>query len=611
VSDDVPLLGTLPSEQPSIAQFGIKGAYLHWASARGERVPEGFVLTPTQTRELLEGRREPLERALSSLCGLLTGGASLAVRASPTFALPGALPSELEIPVEASLAATVRAVRDSIARIYAALASPVVQDLLDARGIEPSGDASLAVVVQRFIRVRTREEFGAVACSRSPLSGEAGLMGEYVPGQGASAVVGGRMRPLPLRLRDAPRARPEDCLEAQAKDQLAELSQLVERLEHALSVPVEVEVVRDRDALFLIELRPLELSARALAHTALEAIRAGRPKAQLLVPLAARVARELVEHKLSEETARAAPLLSSGLAASPGVVSGILGIDPERVFTSAAPVVLIRRHAVPEDIALFRRVKGVITTSGGLTSHAAVIARGLGLCAVVGATELRIDVAGACVFRSDEPASAPPLVRQGEWVTLDGGRGRLYAGRLPTIPTVGSDVLRSLLSALSSDRRVPLWALGPEQAVEAAVQGCALSGGVVTAEPGSIVSDAVQWVALPSQEALRTVELPPDAGVCMPARPETDFAALRAALSRPLGATFDRDAPRCDVPLDLAIASADYPHFDSLSAALRLVRADDFEAAYTRLGHPSTTTIGLACSPEQAAEWALRLATAR
>jgi pyruvate,orthophosphate dikinase len=125
-----------------------------------------------------------------------------------------------------------------------------------------------------------------------------------------------------------------------------------------------------------------------------------------------------------------------GLPASPGAASGIAVFDPdvaEHRHAAGDSVILVREETTPEDFHGIVAARAVLTARGGMTSHAAVVARGMGKCAVVGAKDMHVDVA-LRRFTVGETT-----VSEGEWITLDGATGRVFAGALPTIP---SEVIR-------------------------------------------------------------------------------------------------------------------------------------------------------------------------
>jgi len=138
------------------------------------------------------------------------------------------------------------------------------------------------------------------------------------------------------------------------------------------------------------------------------------------------------------------------LPASPGAASGHAIFDPDKAeqrHAAGDPVILVRDETTPEDFHGIVASRAVLTARGGMTSHAAVVARGMGKCAVVGCKQIEVDIEHRR-FRVDGT-----VVNEGDWLTLDGGTGRVFTGNLPTIP---SEVVRVTNGTLDA-ARAPLY----------------------------------------------------------------------------------------------------------------------------------------------------------
>src|SRR5687768_2761090 len=131
-------------------------------------------------------------------------------------------------------------------------------------------------------------------------------------------------------------------------------------------------------------------------------------------------------------------LLGRGLPAGPGAAAGRIAFNAEHAVTMAkdGPVILVRVETSPEDIAGMHSAVGILTTRGGLTSHAAVVARGMGRPCVVGAGSLRVDYA-----RGELKAEGREPLEEGDWLSLDGTTGEILSGQLPTRPSEVIQVL--------------------------------------------------------------------------------------------------------------------------------------------------------------------------
>jgi pyruvate,orthophosphate dikinase len=143
-------------------------------------------------------------------------------------------------------------------------------------------------------------------------------------------------------------------------------------------------------------------------------------------------------HPVIDTGVRATPLCV-GLPASPGAASGMAVFDPdvaEHRAASGARVILVRDETTPEDFHGIVAARAVLTARGGMTSHAAVVARGMGKCAIVGCKEIHVDLEHRRFRVGDTTIS------EGDWLTLDGATGRVYSGDLPTTPSEVVQVIR-------------------------------------------------------------------------------------------------------------------------------------------------------------------------
>jgi pyruvate,orthophosphate dikinase len=143
-------------------------------------------------------------------------------------------------------------------------------------------------------------------------------------------------------------------------------------------------------------------------------------------------------HPVIASDVRAQPICT-GLPASPGAESGVAVFDPDVAVQQAAAgkrVILVREETTPEDFHGIVAARAVITARGGMTSHAAVVARGMGKCAVVGCRDIHVDVIHRRFTAGDQ------TVAEGDWITVDGASGRIYAGDLPTTPSEVVQVIR-------------------------------------------------------------------------------------------------------------------------------------------------------------------------
>jgi pyruvate,orthophosphate dikinase len=200
----------------------------------------------------------------------------------------------------------------------------------------------------------------------------------------------------------------------------------------------DIEFTVERGKLYLLQTRSGKRTAAAAVRIATEMVAEG------LIDTATAVTRvqpqqlDQLLHPVIDAGARATPLCV-GLPASPGAASGIAVFDPHVAEERAAhgqSVVLVRDETTPEDFHGMVAARAILTSRGGMTSHAAVVARGMGKCAIVGCHEVKVDLQ-ARQFRVGDQ-----VVKEGDWITCDGATGRLFLGDLPTVPSEIVQVIR-------------------------------------------------------------------------------------------------------------------------------------------------------------------------
>ena len=268
-----------------------------------------------------------------------------------------------------------------------------------------SDEGGTAVIVQAMVFGNLGEDSGTgVLFSRNPLSGDPEPYGEWLPrGQGED-VVSGTHDPEPL-------AALASSMPA-AHDRLLEAAKLLER-EHGDVQDVEFTV--QRGELFLLQTRSAKRSPLAAVRAAVDLADEGTiGRAEALSRVSAEQLASVLAPRLSEQTTADAEVLARGIAACPGVASGIAVGDSDAACEAAGDVVLTRPTTSPEDVSGMIAARAVVTERGGSTSHAAVVTRALGRPSVVGVGE------------GETEAMA------GRELTVDGSAGVVYAGVLPT-----------------------------------------------------------------------------------------------------------------------------------------------------------------------------------
>ena len=289
------------------------------------------------------------------------------------------------------------------------------------------GQAGTAVTIQAMVFGNSGNDSGTgVGFSRNPSTGERSIFGEFLPNAQGEDIVAGTHTPVSLSKlrRDSP---PLYC----------ELQSVVAKLEAHYRDVQDFEFTVERGKLFLLQTRNAKRSAAATIRAAVEMAEEGllsRPEAILRIPPSS--IHEMLSPQLDLAGLASQPI-ARGLAASPGSAVGQLVFTADSAVTLAGkrkenPVILVREETSADDIHGMDAAVGFVTAHGGATSHAAVVARGMGKCCITGADGLKIDEARG-VLRA-----AGFELKEGDWLSIDGATGRVFAGQLP-LKTVQSD----------------------------------------------------------------------------------------------------------------------------------------------------------------------------
>ncbi len=282
-----------------------------------------------------------------------------------------------------------------------------------------------------------------VAFTRNPATGENKLYGEYLLNAQGEDVVAGIRTPKPI-----------DRLADEMPQMAREIEELRKKLEAHYHEVQDFEFTIERGVLYCLQTRNGKMNAVAMVRTSVEMEKEGlinRDQALL------RIAPEDLEQMLYpriDPNARVTPL-AQGLPASPGAASGHVVFDADRAEEEASKgrtVILLREETKPEDIHGFFASRGILTSRGGKTSHAAVVARGMGKPCVAGAEGISVDVQLREAFVGDT------VIREGDLITIDGTSGKVYLGAVPTVEADFSAELNILLGWADETARLTVMA---------------------------------------------------------------------------------------------------------------------------------------------------------
>ena len=293
-----------------------------------------------------------------------------------------------------------------------------------------------------------------VGFTRNPGTGENLIYGEYlVNAQGEDVVAGIR----------TPKAIAE--MESDMPEIYRQLLELHNRLESHYKEVQDFEFTIERGTLYCLQTRNGKMNAMAMVRTSVEMFKEGLiTKEKALLRIDPAVLEQLLVPQLAPDF-KGKPL-ATGLAASPGAASGKIVFDADTAETrgrNGERIILVREETKPEDIHGFFQAQGILTSRGGKTSHAAVVARGMGKPCVSGCDAIHIDDIKKCATIGDT------TLHEGDVVTIDGGNGKVYAGEVPTVQAEFNEYMESLLKWADQVARLKVMANAdtPDDAVKA------------------------------------------------------------------------------------------------------------------------------------------------
>ncbi|MFO7552475.1 MAG: pyruvate, phosphate dikinase [Haliea sp.] len=313
-----------------------------------------------------------------------------------------------------------------------------------------------AVNVQAMVFGNFGDTSGSgVAFTRNPSNGEHSFFGEFLFNAAGEDVVAGTRTPLPV-----------SALQERLPEVYAELFRTQEQLEKHYRDMQDLEFTVQEGKLYMLQTRSGKRTGRASVKIAVDMVREGLiTESEALM----RVSPEHVEaflHPMVDPDQKT-EIVATGLPASPGGATGSVVFSAEEAVQVAATgqsVILVRRETTPEDIHGMKVAAGILTELGGMTSHAAVVARGMGVCAITGCGGLSINYA-----EGTATTVTGVVIRRGDVITLDGTAGEVMLGDVPKTEASGSEDFQILLSWADEHRRLKVRANAetPEDAAKA------------------------------------------------------------------------------------------------------------------------------------------------
>ncbi|MBT8471131.1 MAG: pyruvate, phosphate dikinase, partial [Marinicaulis sp.] len=290
-----------------------------------------------------------------------------------------------------------------------------------------------------------------VAFTRDPSTGANNYYGEFLINAQGEDVVAGIRTPQPLTKRAREEmGETEPSLEEAMPAAYAELADVFDKLEKHYRDMQDIEFTIQESKLWMLQTRNGKRTAKAALKIAVDLCEEGLlTKEEAIMRVDPHSLDQLLHPSLDPDAPR--DLVLTGLPASPGAASGEVVFnsdEAERLAQEGRKVILVRVETSPEDIHGMHAAKGIVTARGGMTSHAAVVARGMGRPCVCGAGDLKIDKSGASF------SAGGRMIEKGEIITIDGAVGRVFAGEVPTIQPELSGDFAKLMGWADAVRRM-------------------------------------------------------------------------------------------------------------------------------------------------------------
>jgi len=418
--------------------LGNKGANLVTMTKIGLRVPPGFVVSIEAYVEYRRTGRLPIEdideglRWLEGLMGKRLGdGLMVSVRSSAPVSMPGMMDTLLNIKSKAHMISAIKKIFGSWDNLRA----------VEYRRLNNiPRDIGTSAVVQAMVMGNRDDRSGTgVVFTRNASTGEPELFGEYIGRAQGEDLVSGVRTPAPIQE-----------LHAVMPEVYAELETVAQTLEKHFRDMQDVEFTVESGTLYILQTRAGKRSGQAAVRIAVDLAKEGLISREDAVKRVKPEELKALLHKRIKATEKHEPL-ARGLNAAPGAAAGKVVFHPMeamRLAEKSEKVILVRPETSPDDIQGIAAADGVLTSRGGLTSHAAIVTRAMGKPCICGAEEIKIDM------KAEEFEVRGHVVKKGMEITIDGTAGTVYLGALPLEEVEITPELTELLSWADGFRRL-------------------------------------------------------------------------------------------------------------------------------------------------------------
>ncbi len=307
-------------------------------------------------------------------------------------------------------------------------------------------DLGTAVNVQTMVFGNIGENSGTgVAFTRNPSTGENEVYGEFLSNAQGEDVVSGTRTPKDIKE-----------LQDLMPEPYQEFTEIVDTLEEHYKDMQDIEFTIEEGQIYILQTRTGKRTAKASVKIAVDMVDEGLiDKETALMRVEPEKLEQLLHPSFDDQEMEKAKEITTALAASPGAATGKIYFTPEeavRASEQGEKVILVRNETSPEDIEGMDAAEGILTIRGGMTSHAAVVARGMGKCCVAGAGDLVVDEENKQLWKDDE------VYQQGDVISLNGNTGKVYASSIKTRATELSEDFNRLTSWAEKIRNLGIMA---------------------------------------------------------------------------------------------------------------------------------------------------------
>lgn len=306
-------------------------------------------------------------------------------------------------------------------------------------------DWGTAVNVQAMVFGNSGEKSGTgVAFTRNPATGEKALFGEYLINAQGEDVVAGIRTPFPI-----------SHLKQDMPEVYNQFAEIADKLEKHYKDMQDMEFTIENGKLYMLQTRNGKRTAAAALKIAVDLVDEGMiDEEEAVLRVEPKQLDALLHPQFDAEALKKAKAIGKGLAASPGAACGKVVFsaeDAKEWHERGEKVVLVRLETSPEDIEGMAVAEGILTVRGGMTSHAAVVARGMGTCCVSGCGEIVVD------YDAKKFTLAGQTIKEGDYISIDGSTGNIYAEAIPTVAASISGDFGRFMKWADSVRRLEVY----------------------------------------------------------------------------------------------------------------------------------------------------------